>query len=110
MSALERTAVGGFHVHDAVPAGELTFESVAKHLQPPLTAVPELPKLTLDAAQLNDIRFGRSIAVPSDIPEGMQANAVREWAGVTPSGELATILRETPTGQLRPCRTFLAAL
>jgi tRNA pseudouridine55 synthase len=109
MSALERTAVGGFHIADAVPTQELTFEAVTKYLQPAVAAVADLPTVMLADSQLNEIRFGRPIAIPAGIPGGIPSSTPREWAGITGSGELAAILREKSNGQLWPQRNFLTA-
>jgi tRNA pseudouridine55 synthase len=105
MSALVRTAVGAFHVEEAVILDELTTETVTKHLQPPTTAVPELPKVVLDDTQLNEIRHGRPIAIPGDVG-GSPTVAGPEWAAVTAAGALAAILREKRPGQLWPHRNF----
>jgi tRNA pseudouridine55 synthase len=101
MSALERTAVGAFRVADAVALDELSAETVSKHLEPPITAVTELPKVELDDAQLNEIRHGRSISFG-----GSAGASSPEWAAVTATGELAAILREKRPGELWPRRNL----
>jgi tRNA pseudouridine55 synthase len=101
MSALERTAVGAFRVADAVALDELSAETVAKHLKPPITAVTELPRVELDDAKLNEIRHGRSISL-----SGSAGAASPEWAAVTATGELAAILREKRPGELWPRRNL----
>jgi tRNA pseudouridine55 synthase len=106
MSALERTAIGAFRVEEAVALDELSAETVAKHLQPPMAAVTELLKVVLDAAQLHEIRHGRPIAIPTSDLGGSTGATSAEWAAVTAAGELAAILREKRPGQLWPHRNF----
>jgi tRNA pseudouridine55 synthase len=55
---LRRERVGSFRVADAVApeAADVT------RLRPPLAMVPDLPRLTLDAASERDVGFGRRIA------------------------------------------------
>ena len=51
MSALVRTAIGKFRLEDAVPASHLTTETVAQHLQSPLAAVADLPRVDLERSR-----------------------------------------------------------
>ncbi len=105
MSALERTAIGGFHVEDAVAPDDLTPESLARHLQPALTAVADLPRIELSEAQLTEIRHGRPIPTSADAKPASVPTAT-EWAAVDPAGQLAAILVEKRPGQLWPACNF----
>jgi tRNA pseudouridine55 synthase len=107
MSALERTAVGRFRVEDAVAMESLTAETMTNHLQPPQAAVADLPIITLDDAQLAEIRHGRPIALPADVPREPPAGASCEWAALDSAGKLVAILREKRPGQLWPHRNFI---
>jgi tRNA pseudouridine55 synthase len=109
MSALQRIAIGRFHIDDSVPLKELTPEAFAENLQPPLAAIADLPRVMLDDAQLNEIRFGRSIAIPAGASHDSLTGAGPEWAGISAGGQLAAILREKHAGRLWPRRNFLSA-
>lgn len=105
MAALERTSIGGFRVEDAVNADDLTDESIAERLQPPLAAVADLPRIELNAAQVVEIRHGRPIetdvnAVPASAVVGA------ELAALDPAGQLAAILVTRHPGQLWPMYNF----
>jgi tRNA pseudouridine55 synthase len=115
MSALVRTAIGGFRLEDAVTLDELTAETLLQRLQPAITAVADLPRLELTEDQWTEIRNGRPIGLPSDVSgEAAKrqagpaaASAVVEWAAVDAGGRLAAILREKRAGQLWPAKNFV---
>jgi tRNA pseudouridine55 synthase len=107
MSALERTAVGGFRVEEAVPMDALSADTLFGHLQPPLAAVADLQRVGLSDEQLVEIRHGRPIPKPKCAAR--PANAVaspagseEEWAAFDSTGHLVAILREKRSGQLWP--------
>jgi tRNA pseudouridine55 synthase len=100
MSALERSAIGPFRVEEAVPLDELTQEMLRVRMRPALDAVSDLPRIELSAAELNEIRHGRPIAMRTG--SGSQS----EWAAVDDGGELAAILHEKRPGQLWPACNF----
>jgi tRNA pseudouridine55 synthase len=102
MSALERKAVGRFHVDDAVTLDELTAESLPQHLQPAIIAVSDLPRIELTEAQQTDVKNGRPIAVA-----GLNVPTSEELAAVNAGGQLVAILREKQVGQLWPAKNFL---
>ena len=60
MSALVRTAIGRFSVHEAADPGELTPDTWLTFLRPPLEAV-DLPRVQLSAAEATRIRNGLTI-------------------------------------------------
>src|SRR5262245_10094249 len=101
MSALERTAIGPFRIDDAVLPDELSPENVARHLQPALLAVSDMPRTPITEAELNEIRNGRPIALPPAVA------SQNEWAGVDSAGELVAILHPK-RGQLLPVHNFCA--
>lgn len=104
MSALERRAIGGFRVEDAVRPEILTNESLTSHLQPALAAIGGLPRIELSAAQLLELRHGRPIPMTAQVKSSADTNT--EWAAVNPTGELAAILYEKSPGQLWPVCNF----
>ena len=109
MSALARTAIGDFRVEDAVALDALTNDSVTQHLQPPLTALKDLPQIALNEKQLAELRHGRPIEMRNiKCPTAAAAAPITEWAAVDPAGRLAAILFEKHPSQLWPARNFEA--
>ena len=108
MSALVRTAIGGWRVEDAVPLDALTADTLSQHLQPALAAVADLPQIQLSAKQLTEIRHGRPIAKPKSKAGPAEAGPPAEWAAVDSTGALAAILFEKQPGELWPARNFEA--
>jgi tRNA pseudouridine55 synthase len=106
MSALERRSIGRFHVADAVALDELTAETLAGHLQGPLVAVADLPRITLRDDQIADVCHGRPTDSPLHTSSGPTADKTREWAAVNAAGQLVSILHEKHTGQLWPKINF----
>jgi tRNA pseudouridine55 synthase len=99
MSALRRTSIGVFHVEDALAVDNLTGETLAKSMQPLLSAVADLPCVSLNEEQLEEIRHGRPI-MPA-------AGFQRESAAIDAAGHLVAILCEKRAGELWPERTFV---
>ncbi len=104
MSQLERTAIGAFHVADAIDATHLRRDNLAGHLIPPIQAVPHLPPVRLDDQQLQDISRGLFIDWPATPDEPPRA----EFAALDACGNLAAILRRRSDGRLGPVRNFFA--
>ncbi len=96
MSALERTAIGEFHVEDALPLDQLTPENLRENLLPPLRAVPGLPIVKLNEAQQRRLLNGLPL---TDVVTSADSSA--ELAAVDAAGNLVAILRVAPDG-LRP--------
>jgi len=114
LSQLERTAIGHFHVADAVALDDLTADTLAQHLQPALAAVVDLPRVELSATQLTEIRHGRPISINSTkiLPTTStrasgEASMQEEWAALDSVGRLVAILRERIAGQLWPVANFI---
>jgi hypothetical protein len=61
----------------------------------------------LDDSQLIDLRHGRPITIPAKGLSGSPDTTSLEWAALTPTGQLAAILREKRAGQLWPHRNFV---
>lgn len=102
MSALERTAIGGFRVEDAVAPDELSAENTADFLLAPRHAVCELPALELTSDEIRRIGNGMSIENRWRV-EGPEIAAFNE------SGRLMAILTPRGLEWLRPARNFPAA-
>jgi tRNA pseudouridine55 synthase len=120
MSALVRTAIGDFTLAEAVDPAALDRATLADHLLPPLRAVAALPRITLSAADLAEIRHGRTIPYrpgatgvsPVHRPEapplraGLPSSA--EMAAVDSHGRLAAILTPRGENRLGPLRNLLS--
>ncbi len=104
MSALVRTAIGRFRLEDAVDPGRLTHAGIRELLQPPLTAVESLPRVTLSKAEVVEIGHGRTI------PEGkgeMKGKGEKgEFAAIDANGRLVAILAPRRENRLGPVRNF----
>lgn len=100
MSALVRTAVGGFRLEEAVALAELTPETWMGHLLPPDRAVQGLPRVALSPEEVARIGSGQSIR--REVPAGDAA----ELAAFDPSGRLVAILVPRGRGLLGPKRVF----
>lgn len=100
MSALVRTAVGGFRLEEAVDPDRLDQASWTDHLLPPLRAVERLPRIELSAQQLARVRGGQTI------PRGELPPEANEIAAVDTAGRLAAILTARGKGLLGPLRNL----
>lgn len=63
MCALERTAIGPFHIRDAIETRALLDESLASLLLPATAALPGVPQLVVDQAGVELLMDGRSVAL-----------------------------------------------
>lgn len=64
MTQLCRTAVGPFHLSNAISLQELTSEKLTAALQPVSLAVRGKAKITLDAPSIESLRHGRFLPLP----------------------------------------------
>ena len=108
MTSLQRTRIGPFDIADAVSLDDLPLPLTESFLIPPTRALPNLPTITLDEAECDDIRFGRTIrsgrfGLPAEIPASDD-----EVAAVDPAGRLVAILTPASGGILLPRMVFPA--
>ena len=94
MSALQRTAIGGFRLADAVDPCQLSRESCAARVLPLVRAVEMLPKVVVSAEEIARIHHGLSISTEAVPP-------AEEIAAVDAAGRLAAILAPLEGGRLR---------
>jgi tRNA pseudouridine55 synthase len=106
MSALERTAIGQFHVEQSISIDQLSTETLLQNLQPAVIATSGLVSLELSEAQIVEIRHGRPIPLPAQSKAGLPPMAGHEWAAVNARGELVSLLTEKRPGQLWPEHNF----
>ena len=106
MSALERTAIGGFCVENAITVEKLSAATLTQYFQPALAAVADLPHVTLSDTQLFELRHGRPILFSwlSDKREDLMCAA--ELVAVDSAGQLAAILFAKRPGELWPRMNF----
>jgi tRNA U55 pseudouridine synthase TruB len=134
MTALRRTAIGQFCVKDAIAVENLSLESLSQHLQSPLAAVNQMPRVMLTDADLIEIRHGRPIKRPlTDLPAAArlghpatglcrlpgppkseaaspsECKSAEEWIAVDSCGELVAILRQKHAGDFWPKHNFATA-
>ena len=101
MSALQRTAIGGFSIDDACQLEQLNPQTLEDYLLPAIRAVDQFPLFRLSAGQIEEIAHGR--AIRGEIP-GVAAYA----AAVDDAGTLLGLLRRLQPGVLQPHRNFAA--
>jgi tRNA pseudouridine55 synthase len=101
MSALCRTAIGGFRAENAVDPHSLTKDNLAEHLSPLSLAVECLPKVVLTPAEVERLEHGLPIARRNDLADSF------EFAGMSSAGELLSILVPRGKNQLGPSLNFM---
>src|SRR5687768_17019625 len=99
MSALVRTAIGGFRLEDAIEPATLTRDHLPGHLLPMRRAVEGLPSVSLSSDEAVRIARGLSVEHP-DAPQGA------ELAAFDAAGDLIAILVRRPDGRLGPSRNL----
>ncbi len=99
MSALERTAIGRFHVAESIVAEQLTRDNVAEHLLPASWAVADLmPSAEVTPSDVVCLANGLPIEL-----DGMTSDVC---AAVDNSGKLIAILGRRPDGRFTPTKYF----
>lgn len=107
MSALERTAIGGFSAHEATSLDEVTGERLAHLLIPAVQAVGSLPCVELSEVDIERAVHGLAIdASRATPPPGLLDGQCDEIAAVNSHGELVAILK-LDNDKLRPVHTFV---
>lgn len=99
MSALARTAIGGFMLPGAIDHDSLTAESIQASLLDPVLAVAGLPRKELSAAELFCVERGQPLVTTDHDPA--------ECAALTAAGALAAVLERRDRGYL-PAKNFVA--
>jgi tRNA pseudouridine55 synthase len=94
MSRLVRTAIGPFHVDDAIDPNQLTSENLPAALLPMTMAVQSLPAIQLTADEV--VRVGRGLAI------SRRQHGLDEAAACDSHGNLVAILVPVDADHLRP--------
>src|SRR5262245_30192330 len=101
MSALRRLAVGSFREFESLALDSLSFEAIERQLLPPVMALGDMPRITLETHELARLARGQSIA------NRWSENGV-ELAALDANRRLAAIV--VPAGeQLQPAKCFILA-
>jgi len=100
MNTLERTAVGPFHIADAISPAALTETTLHQRLLSPVMAVDSLPQIPLTGEEVEVIAAGRTIE--RDFPEAAPQAAALDHAG----NLIAIVTRRS--GGIGPVRNFAA--
>ena len=99
MSALLRTAIGEFHVADALPLDALTPDTLDKRLLPARSALMQVPQVAISDDEQSRLVHGQTIHRPV-------ASGDREWAAINVAGDLVALLARREDGSLGPTRVF----
>lgn len=100
LKALRRTAIGGFHVEDAIPVDDLLDRTeVSAGLMGPLEALPHLPTLDVDEETAARLVHGQSVQLIEPVLQG--TIAVAHEGGLLAIGEFCD-------GTLHPRKVFKA--
>jgi len=101
MSSLLRTRIGPFSLDDAVSLDELeACETLPeKYKQPASLAVTELPQITLNPEQLEEVSHGR--VFECELPDQDVTAAFNQV------GEVVALLRLKEDGSVKPFRVFI---
>ena len=67
VETLERTRIGPFTREQAIDPRELSGEKIRSLIRPPLEAVAHLKKFVIDAAAIEAVVQGRTVAMPEDM-------------------------------------------
>ncbi len=111
MTALERTAIGGFNIADAIRVDLIAADDLHVHLQPTVVALADLPRVSLSAAQTLEIRNGRPvmrewIAAGLDFVRSHSAAPPLELVALDATGRVVGLLHEKRPGELWPRMIF----
>ncbi|MEZ6032425.1 MAG: tRNA pseudouridine(55) synthase TruB [Planctomycetaceae bacterium] len=109
MSRLKRTRVGIFSCSDAIPADNLTLDTIRSALYPAISAVQHLPQYDCSAKDVADLQCGRVLAVTDDRLRSDHPVAVDEQIALTAhdSRDLLAIAVITPDRRLQPRTVFV---
>lgn len=91
LAALERTAVGGFHIQQAIPLDTLhTADDIARSLLPPEIAIATWPQVILTTDQSRAVRNGQPLQLAA-----LAESAATQARAHGPDGQLIALLRHS---------------
>jgi tRNA pseudouridine55 synthase len=100
--AIRRTRVGPFTLEQATPLDAITPDNIAALLLPPAAMLSSIAQLTLDAAGVNELSFGRAVPGADGLVEGEQV------ALLDAAGELIAVGEVRADGRVWPKRVLSA--
>jgi len=101
MSALVRSAIGGFRLANAIDVSQISRENIGEYLMSPQTAVDRMPIVPLAPAEQVQLSRGQPIA-RDDLPSD-----TTEYAALNDCGNLTAILHLRADGLFWPLLNFL---
>jgi tRNA pseudouridine55 synthase len=109
MSRLERTRIGGFSSGNAIPAAELTLQTIHSKLCPAVSIVQHLPQYDCSTEDFADLQCGRALSIADERLRSDHSLVADERIALTAANfsELLAIAVVTPEQHLQP-RTVLA--
>lgn len=109
MSRLKRTRVGNFSCTDAIPADNLTLDTIRSALYPAVRAVQHMPQYECSANDVADLQCGRVLAITKERLRSDHPVAVDEQIALTAhdSRDLLAIAVVTPDRRLQPRTVFV---
>lgn len=106
MTALERSAIGHFTIGNAIPLDQISPATIAERLQPAVTAVDHLERVTLTEQEVEDIHNGRPVKAQANSRQIASSDPEAELAALDGTGELVALLRQKHPGELWPTINF----
>ena len=109
MSRLERTRIGAFSGSEAVPAAELTLQSIQAALCPAVSIVQHLPHYDCASADVTDLLCGRVLSITEERLRSDHTLVADEQIALTASDfcELLAIAVVTQDRRLQPRTVFV---
>jgi len=109
LSRLERTRVGAFAGDEAIPAADLTLNTIEKSLYPAISIVTHLPKYDCSSDDVASLLCGRILSIAEDRLRSDHGLFADEQVALTANGfsELLAIAVVTPDLRLQPRTVFI---
>ncbi|RCS54203.1 tRNA pseudouridine(55) synthase TruB [Bremerella cremea] len=105
MSALERTAIGGFRVENALnPTTDFDRETIERAMLPTVEAVQALPQVTIGQEGILRLSQGKLISV--EIEQSGSSSGPSEVAVVDAAGNLIAVVQPGKEGGWRSVKNF----
>ncbi len=109
MSRLERTRIGNFSCTDAIPADNLTLDTIRSALYPAVTAVQHMPQYDCSANDVADLQCGRALSINEERLRSDHSVVADEQIALTDHDyrDLLAIAVITPDRRLQPRTVFV---
>ncbi len=109
MSRLERTQVGSFNMSTAIPAAELTLETIQQKLCPAVSIVQHLPQFDCTTNDVADLLCGRTLMIDQSRLKATPVLAAGQQVALTQHNfsELLALAVVTVELRLQPRTVFI---